>query len=67
VETFIVRVWTPSPELAHEVSSSELRGDVEHVGSRKRSHFCSTSDLVEILRAAAKPADGRTAEGFKGI
>jgi hypothetical protein len=66
VETFIVRVWTPSPELAHEISSPELKGDVEHVRSRKRSHFRSTSDLVDILRAHAGRADGATNERFKG-
>ena len=67
METFIVRVWTPSPELAHEVSSTELHGDVEQVRSRRRWQFRSTSDLVEILRAVASPAERDRAKGLKGI
>jgi hypothetical protein len=66
VETFIVRVWTPSAKLAHEVTSPELHGDVEHVRSRKRSHFHSTSELVELLRAVARPTEHASAERLKG-
>jgi hypothetical protein len=50
VETFIVRVWTPSPELAREISSSELHGNVEHVASKRQLPFRSTDDLLENLR-----------------
>jgi hypothetical protein len=65
VETFIVRVWTPSPELAHEVTSPELHGDVEHVRSRTRLHFHSTNELVELLRAVARPTERGSAERLK--
>ena len=65
METFIVRVWKPSPELAHEISSPELKGDVQHARSKTRSPFRSTSDLVEILSAVARSADGASAEHFK--
>jgi hypothetical protein len=64
VETFIVRVWTPSPALAHEVSSPELHGDVEHVRSRQRTQFRCASDLVEILRAVVEPAGAPSQERF---
>jgi hypothetical protein len=66
VETFIVRIWTPAPELAREITSPELKGDVEHVRTKARSRFRSTSDLVEILSAVARSADGPGAERFKG-
>jgi hypothetical protein len=62
VETFIVRVWTPSPDLAHEISSPELHGDVEHVRSKRRARFRTTNDLVELLRALAERADEASAE-----
>lgn len=52
METFIVRVWAPSPTLAAEVSSEELRGNVEHVASKQSLAFRSTDDLIEILRRA---------------
>jgi hypothetical protein len=50
VETFIVRVWTPAPKLAAEISSRELRGNVEHLPSKQQLTFRSTDDLIEILR-----------------
>jgi hypothetical protein len=53
VETFIVRVWTPSPELAHEIPAGELHGSIEHVRSRESTQFQTGDHLLEILRLAA--------------
>ena len=58
METFIVRVWAPSPELAAEVTSRELHGNVEHVSSKQKLPFRSTDDLIEILRG--RPDDDTT-------
>jgi hypothetical protein len=66
VETFIVRVWAPSPELAAEISSRELHGNVEHVSSKQQLSFRSTDDLIEILRCppgdAARSLDDKEAK-----
>jgi hypothetical protein len=56
VETFIVRVWTPSQDLADEIAPGELRGNVEHVGSQQQAQFRTAGDLLEILRAVLEPA-----------
>jgi hypothetical protein len=76
VETFIVRLWTPSPELADEIPVGELHGSVEHLGSKDSRRFRNGDDLLDILRIALgprvpdaleedlEPADGATtAEG----
>ena len=55
METFIVRLWTPSPELLDEVSTRELRGNVEHVPSKQSEHFRTSDELLAILRAVLEP------------
>jgi hypothetical protein len=55
VETFIVRLWTPSPELADEIAADELHGSVEHVRSRESSPFRNGDDLLELLKVALGP------------
>jgi hypothetical protein len=57
VETFIVRVWTPSPDLADEIPTPELHGNVEHVGTRRSSAFRTSEELVELLKAVLEPGD----------
>ncbi len=52
METFIVRLWAPSPDLAEEISPGELHGSVEHVGSKDSRPFTNGDDLLEILRIA---------------
>lgn len=51
METFVVRVWTPSPDLTAEISQIELRGTVERVGTNEQSQFHTGSELLEILAA----------------
>ena len=58
METFIVRVWTPSPELADEVARDELRGMVERVGSKEQFQFGNAGDLLEIVRSALRASGG---------
>lgn len=58
METFIVRVWTPSPELADEIARDELRGMVERVGSKEQFQFGSAGDLLEIVRSALHASGG---------
>ena len=52
METFIVRIWTPSPELTDEVSKGDFRGSVEHAGSSDSVQFRTAEDLVRVLKAA---------------
>ncbi|MBA3434482.1 MAG: hypothetical protein H0U08_10360 [Actinobacteria bacterium] len=52
METFIVRVWTPSPDLANESSAGELHGSIEHIRSRESGQFHTGGHLLEILRGA---------------
>ena len=55
METFIVRLWEPSPDLADEISTGQLHGSVEHVGSKDSRRFTNGDDLLEILRLALDP------------
>lgn len=55
METFIVRLWAPAPELAQEISPSELHGSVERVGWKDARRFRNGDDLLEILKAALDP------------
>ncbi len=55
METFIVRLWAPSPDLAEEISPGELHGSVEHVGSKDSRRFKNGDGLLEILRIALDP------------
>jgi hypothetical protein len=57
VETFIVRLWTPSPDLVREVSR-ELQGSVEHVSSKQNDHFRTSGELLAILRTALESREG---------
>ena len=66
METFVVRIWMPSPELTEEVPPDELRGHVEHIGSSERTQFRNADDLLEILRAALEPSEeAQRPERFK--
>ncbi|HEX9645505.1 MAG TPA: hypothetical protein VGC11_16045 [Acidimicrobiia bacterium] len=47
-ETFVVRVWRPSPGI-----ESDLRGMVEHVASQTRHRFTSSDELLALLAAPA--------------
>jgi hypothetical protein len=53
VETFIVRLWAPAPDLAEEVAMYEVRGSVEHVGSKRQAPFRSGQELLDLMRAVA--------------
>lgn len=55
METFIVRIWTPSAELQREISARELQGSVEHVSSKENDHFRTSDELIAILRTALEP------------
>jgi hypothetical protein len=65
VETFIVRVWTPSQDLAHEISSPELHGSVEHIGTKDQRQFRNAGDLLEILSAVLRTEPEGRAERLK--
>ncbi len=52
METFIVRIWTPSPELTDEISKGDFRGSVEHAGSSDSVQFRTAEDLVRVLKTA---------------
>jgi hypothetical protein len=62
VQTFIVRVWAPSPLLVDEVSSRALHGHVEPVGSPERLAFRSADDLIAILRRPHAGTDSESPE-----
>jgi hypothetical protein len=51
VETFIVRVWTPSADLVGE-APRELQGSIEQVSSKQNDHFRTSEELLAILRTA---------------
>jgi hypothetical protein len=55
VETFIVRLWTPSPDLVDEVPENELQGSVDHLRARESYRFQTGDGLLEILRIALDP------------
>jgi hypothetical protein len=55
VETFIVRLWAPAPELAEEISPGELHGSVDHLRGRESYRFQTGDGLLEILRLALDP------------
>jgi hypothetical protein len=52
VETFIVRLWAPSPDLGDEHAGGELHGSVDHVRARESHRFETADGLLEILRLA---------------
>jgi hypothetical protein len=56
VETFIVRLWSPSPDLVDEVADDELHGSVDHLRARQSYRFQTGDGLVEILRLALDPS-----------
>jgi len=62
VETFIVRLWAPAPDLAEGVAASEVRGSVEHIGSKRQAPFRSGQELLDVMRAVASDA-GSTPTG----
>jgi hypothetical protein len=55
VETFIVRLWAPSPDLVDEIAEDELHGSVDHVRARESYRFQTADGLLEILRLALDP------------
>jgi hypothetical protein len=57
VETFIVRLWTPSPERADEIDSPELHGNLENVRSKRSDAFRTSEELLALLKAALEPPD----------
>ena len=63
METFIVRLWAPAPELAEEISPGELHGSVEHVGSKDTRRFRNGDDLLEILTSHAIDSQLRSSHG----
>jgi hypothetical protein len=65
METFVVRIWTPSPELAREASAAVLRGTVEHVGTKAQTQFRTGSDLLEILTASLEAHLTAASHGIK--
>jgi hypothetical protein len=56
VETFIVRLWAPSPDLADEIAGGELHGSVDHLRAQESYRFQTGAGLLEILRLALDPA-----------
>jgi hypothetical protein len=50
METFVIQIPTP-PEATGPTNPDELRGLVEHVGSRRRQAFADARELLELLRA----------------
>ena len=63
METFIVRLWAPAPDLAEEISPGELHGSVEHVGSKDSRRFRNGDDLLEILTSHATDPNRRSSHG----
>lgn len=64
METFIVRLWTPSPDLADDPAEGELHGSVEHIRARESYRFQSGDGLLEILRLALDaPREGPVGDG----
>jgi hypothetical protein len=50
METFVVQIWNQvEPKTEH--SGDELRGFVEHVGSRRRESFRDECELLSFLHA----------------
>ena len=52
METFVVQIWTPAPEVEAEVTLRELHGVVEHIGSKQQVAFRSDEELLDALRRA---------------
>lgn len=63
METFIVRLWAPAPDLAEEISPDELHGSVEHVGSKDTRRFQDGDDLLGILTSHATHSERRSSHG----
>ncbi len=65
METFIVRLWAPAPDLAQEISPGGLQGSVEHVGSKDTRRFENGPDLLEILTSLATHSKRRSSHGHE--
>lgn len=63
METFIVRLWAPAPDLAEEISPGELHGSVEHVASKDTRRFQNGDDLLVILTSHATDSKRRSSHG----
>jgi hypothetical protein len=55
LKTFIVRIWTSADPA--DAGEGSLRGLVEHIGTGEAVPFVSEAELLELLVAAAAPAD----------
>jgi hypothetical protein len=61
METFVVRLWTHSPDAGSV--RAELHGVVEHLGSGLSGTFTGHDDLVAFLRGRAWQDEPRLGEG----
>ena len=52
MKTSIVRLWTPSVDLADEIAEGELHGSVDDVRAGESHRFQTGDGLVEILKLA---------------
>jgi len=60
VETFVVRVWVPAEDDTR--ATAEMRGFVNHVGSRRSDPFRGIDELLTLLRsgtATRTPEEGK--------
>jgi hypothetical protein len=57
METFVLRVWTPSPEEAElegGAAQRGLHGFLEHVGSDRREAFHTAGELIALVESAVE-------------
>ena len=57
METFVLRVWTPSREEAESeggASPRGLHGFLEHVGSDRREAFHTRAELIALIESAVR-------------
>ncbi|MBV9602524.1 MAG: hypothetical protein JOZ87_37485 [Chloroflexi bacterium] len=55
-ETFVVRIWSSD-------GRGRLRGNVQHVRSRKRTYFATRERLMRFIRDHSRDADGSPCPG----
>jgi hypothetical protein len=72
VETFVVRLWTPAPELGEDGDALVLRGLVDHPRSGGSTPFERDDELVRLLRAClgshhSSPEYGRKESSCFGV
>jgi hypothetical protein len=62
METFVLRVWTPSQaeaELEGGAGQRGLHGFLEHVTSGRRDAFHTSAELVALVEAALRSRELR--------